>query len=121
MNNSLVLLFAFIVLFVSCSKDRRPIISIKKPGNGDLVNAATEVEIHVEIWDSDQLTGAALYVTKENSTNDTIIKFTDGPRTDQKYKLTKRFITESNTKYKILIKAWGHGNLATDSIYISSN
>jgi hypothetical protein len=113
MNNSLVLLFVIIVLSGSCSKNRRPYIEIKKPGNGHLVNAPTEVEIHVEIWDSDQLTAEALYVTKENSTNDTIIKFIDGRHTDQVYKLTKWFSTEPNTKYKILVRAWGPGGMAT--------
>jgi hypothetical protein len=120
MNNSLVLLFVIIVLSGSCSKNRRPYINIIKPENGQLVNAATEIEIYVEIWDSDAVTSEALFVTKENSTKDTIIKFRDNQFTG-KYKLSNSFIAEPNTKYKILVMAVGHSNLAADSIYVTSN
>jgi hypothetical protein len=111
------------LLFVlnSCSKDKHPYINIIRPFNGQVFNAADTIEIDADLWDSDAVTSEYLVVTKENITNDTVINFTDYTFSPGTYHLTKNFISQSNTDYKIVVSAVGHGHLIGDTIRVKSN
>ena len=112
-----------IIFFSSCSKDKHPIIKIISPSNGQIFNAPGTIEISADLWDSDALSSEYLLVTKVNSTNDTIINFQDHQFTGDAstYHLVKSFSSEVSTQYKIVVSAYGHSTLSSDSIFIKTN
>jgi hypothetical protein len=109
-----------LVLLCACNKYKAPYINIITPREGQVFSAPATIEIRAEISDSDAVTSEYLVVTKENATNDTIINFKEYQFSPGTYYLLKSFVSEPNTRYKIVVSAVGHSHLAGDTVRVKT-